>query len=127
MCLLRPLERLLVNLEEDVDPGYVFIYIPRDQALQQLKEITGQDFGYDAKRWQEWLEANNLVRKRDICAEMLQILEDDFPPGYLRQPQQLETARRRLREWTGQDFGYDAKHWREWLRQNGFLQSIEKS
>lgn len=64
MSLLLPLELLLVNLEEDVDPGYVFIYVPRDKALQWLKEETGQDFGYDAKHWRQWLETNGMVRKR---------------------------------------------------------------
>jgi hypothetical protein len=121
MSLLLPLERLLVNLEGDVDPGYVFIYVPRDKALQGLKEQTGQDFGYDAKRWREWLQANGMVPRRDIPAEMLQILEDGFPPGYLRREKDREAARRLLKDWTSQDFGYDAKQWRDWLQRNGYI------
>ena len=123
MSLLLPLERWLVNLEEDVEPGYLFIYVPRATALQSLKEQTGQDFGYDAKRWREWLQAAGLIPKRNIPAEMLQILEDDFPLGYVRSVRDREMAVKRLREWTGQDFGFDAKKWREWLEHNGSVPS----
>jgi hypothetical protein len=121
MSLLLPLERLFVNLEEDVDPGYVFIYVPRDMALQWLREQTGQDFGCDAKRWREWLEAAGLIPKRNIPAEMLAILEDDFPPGYVRPVNGRSMAVKRLREWTGQDFGSEAGQWRAWLERNGYV------
>ncbi len=36
MSLLLPLERWLINLEEDVDPGYLFIYVARATALVGL-------------------------------------------------------------------------------------------
>src|SRR5579871_6509843 len=98
MSLLLPLERWLVNLEEDVDPSYLFIYVPRVTALNLLKEQTGQDFGYDAQGWQEWLEGAGLIPKRNIPVEMLRILEDDFPPGYLRSQADREMAVKRLRE-----------------------------
>ena len=123
MSLLHPFELLLVNLEEDVDPGYLFIYIPRAKALQWLKDKTSQDFGYDAKRWREWLEGAGLVPIRNIPGDMLQVLEDDFPPGYLRSEGDRELAAKRLREWTGQDFCIDAKKWREWLEHNGHVPS----
>jgi hypothetical protein len=71
MSLLLLLERYLVNLDEDVDPGFLFIYMPRATALQLLKDETGQDFGYDAKRWREWLEGAGLVPRRNIPDEML--------------------------------------------------------
>lgn len=119
MSQLLPLERWLANVEDDVDPGYLFIYVPRDAALRLLKEHTGQDFGLDARRWREWLESAGLIPKRNIPAEMLQILEDDFPPGYLCSQQGRERAVKRLREWTGQDFGFDAAKWREWLERHG--------
>jgi len=123
MSLLLPLERWLVNLEEDVDPGYLFIYMPKAAALQMLKDQTGQDFGDDAKGWRQWLEGAGLIPKRNIPAEMLKILEDDFPPGYVRRVGDREAAVKRLREWTGQDFGFDAKRWREWLESGGFVPS----
>ena len=25
-----------------------------DEALQQLREMTGEDFGYDCDKWEEW-------------------------------------------------------------------------
>jgi hypothetical protein len=124
MGRLLALERLLVNLEEDIDPGYLFIYVPRATALQLLKDLTGQDFGYNAKRWREWLEGAGLIPKRNIPAEMLRILEDDFPPGYMRCSEgDRVMAVKRLREWTGQDFGFDAKRWRQWLEHNGCVPS----
>jgi hypothetical protein len=123
MSLLLPLERWLVNLEEDVDPGYLFIYVPKATALKMLKDQTGQDFGEDAKRWRQWLEGAGLIPIMNIPAEMLKILEDDFPPDYVRGLGDREAAVKRLREWTGQDFGFDALRWREWLESGGFVQS----
>lgn len=123
MSLLLPLVRWLVNLEEDVDPGYSFIYVPKATALQLLKDQTGQDFGYDAKRWREWLEGAGLIPKKNIPAEMLQVLEGAFPPGYIQSERDREMAVKRLREWTGQDFGLDAKKWRVWLEGKGFVPS----
>jgi len=60
MSLLLPIERWLVNLEEDIDPGCSSFW-PRASALHLLKEETGQDFGYAAKRWREWLEGAGLI------------------------------------------------------------------
>ena len=56
--VLTPIERVLVNLEMEVDPGDVFLYMSKDEAVEKLKQITGQDFGYDARRWRQWLEDN---------------------------------------------------------------------
>lgn len=123
MSLQLPLENLLVNLEEDVDPAYLFIYVPREIALELLRDFTGQDFGSDAKRWREWLENAGLVPKRNIPAEQLRVLENDCPSGYIRLEGGRESAVKKLQEWTGQDFGDDAKKWREWLESNGLLGS----
>jgi hypothetical protein len=62
MSLIDPVERLLLNLEGEVDPGYVFLYISRDVAVQELKQMTGQDFGDDAGQWRQWLEDNKYPR-----------------------------------------------------------------
>ncbi|MCI0641406.1 MAG: hypothetical protein L0Y72_08705 [Gemmataceae bacterium] len=123
MSLLLPLERLLVNLEEHVSPEYVFIHVPKDAALKQLEELTGQAFGYDAKRWRCWLEERAMVPKRNIPAAMLKVLEDDCPAGYVRSEDGKARALLRLRDWTGQDFGFGATKWRVWLEANGFVPS----
>jgi hypothetical protein len=62
MSLIGPIERLLLNLEVEVDPGYLFLYVNKDASVQQLKELTGQDFGVDARRWRQWLQDNNYPR-----------------------------------------------------------------
>ncbi len=33
-------------------------------ALASLKGLTGQDFGYDAKKWGEWLRKNRWIYYR---------------------------------------------------------------
>ena len=126
MSLLHPLEKLLVNLEEDIPLGFLFVHMPKETALRLLVEKTGQDFGYDAKRWRLWLEENALVPKRNIPKEMLQVLENDFPPGYIRCEEHVEAAIRRLREWTGQDFGPNPKAWREWLETQGVVHGADR-
>jgi len=32
--------------------------LPREHALELLRQWTGQDFGLDADRWESWLRAN---------------------------------------------------------------------
>jgi len=63
MSLIDPVERLLLNLEEDVDPGYIFLHMSRDAAVRQLKQMTGQDFGCDTRQWRKWLEDNSYPRR----------------------------------------------------------------
>lgn len=63
MSLIGPLELLLVNLENDISPEYVFLYVGKEAALRRLREETGQDFGYDTQAWRRWLEERGLVPK----------------------------------------------------------------
>jgi hypothetical protein len=60
--LIEPLERLLVNLELEIDPDDVFLYMEKDAAVQELKRITGQDFGCDARQWRQWLQDTSHAR-----------------------------------------------------------------
>ena len=62
MSLIDPVELLLLNLEEKIDPGYVFLYFPKEFARQELKRITGQDFGDDVRKWREWLQETDYPR-----------------------------------------------------------------
>ena len=68
MSLLLPAERYLINLESEISPEYVFIFVPKNLALAGLRLLTGQDFGYDARKWRAWLEANDRI---PIAAEPL--------------------------------------------------------
>ncbi len=65
MSLLHPIERLLMNLEQDVPEGYLFIHVDRDAARKELVALTGQDFGHDGSRWREWLSRNGYLPERD--------------------------------------------------------------
>ena len=31
-------------------------YMPQEVAYQLLKQVTGQDFGYDHIKWESWIE-----------------------------------------------------------------------
>jgi hypothetical protein len=87
-------------------------YVPKDRAYELLRQETGQDFGYDVKLWREWLKGNMVVRLR--FQHVLQNRRGEFAPenlGYLPK----EWAYRRLKGETGQDFGFDAEKWQEWL------------
>ena len=34
----------------------------KNRALQRLREMTGQDFGYDAEKWDAWLKENKASK-----------------------------------------------------------------
>ena len=36
----------------------IFTLPSKKEALRQLRDWTGQDFGYDGERWQKWIEEN---------------------------------------------------------------------
>ena len=57
MSRLTPIQLLLYNLDPRTAPSGR-AYLPPEIALQQLKDVTGQDFGYDAKAWRQWLRSN---------------------------------------------------------------------
>jgi hypothetical protein len=65
VSLIGPIELLLVNLESEISPEYLFLHVGREVALARLKVITGQDFGYDVGRWRDWLTQNGFVRHKD--------------------------------------------------------------
>lgn len=53
---------LLLNLERRISPERRRDYLTREQALEQLKRRTGQDFGFDARRWRSWLKDEGMIR-----------------------------------------------------------------
>ena len=48
-----PFEVYLMNLRQLLPPHSIY-YWTREEAYQQLKEWSGQDFGYDAEAWEKW-------------------------------------------------------------------------
>ena len=54
MSQLNPHQYYLHNLEGRVAKGGV-LYLEPETAYAELKEITGQDFGFDTGKWEEWL------------------------------------------------------------------------
>ena len=54
MSLSSIYQLLLRGLEGSSDPSTLH-YISRDAAYQELKQRTGQDFGYDIEKWREYV------------------------------------------------------------------------
>ena len=48
-----PFEIFLLNLRRML-PEYSIHFMPADEALQRLREMTGKDFGYDCDKWEDW-------------------------------------------------------------------------
>ena len=57
MSRITPFRRLLMNLRGELPEGR-FEFLPPEQALEELRSSTGQDFGMDADAWEAWLRAN---------------------------------------------------------------------
>ena len=55
MSHMFPLEGALKNLKQEVPPERRREYIPRERALELLKQWTGQDFGLDVAKWEAWI------------------------------------------------------------------------
>jgi len=55
---------LLKNLKGEI-PSYMRReFLPKEVAYEQLKKVTGQDFGMDAGLWEKWVreqEASGVV------------------------------------------------------------------
>jgi hypothetical protein len=58
MTRLSYYEALLFNIIPSQFDEYDMEYIPEERALAELREKTGQDFGYDALAWENWLDSN---------------------------------------------------------------------
>ncbi len=58
-------EGFLLNLEEKIGKGRRE-YLNRDAAYEKLKDLTGEDFGYDAEKWRMWIKEHGLPRQRKV-------------------------------------------------------------
>lgn len=65
MAHLLPLEGLLKNLKQEIPSYRRREYLTRERAYELLKQWTGQDFGFDADKWGDWVHENqDLIYKR---------------------------------------------------------------
>jgi hypothetical protein len=59
MTRLYPFKGLILNPEGKIPVSQKRLYLPRETAFNRLKQLTGQDFGYDAEAWKKWFKENN--------------------------------------------------------------------
>ena len=57
MPRMTPIELCIANLRGDFPPGAIG-YQTEDEAITELKQRTGQDFGKDSAKWEKWLQEN---------------------------------------------------------------------
>ena len=55
MAHMIPLEGALKNLRQEIPPDRRREYVTRERALELLRKWTGQDFGFDADQWENWI------------------------------------------------------------------------
>lgn len=114
-------------------------YMAKDEAYELLKQITLQDFGYDVQEWEQWFadrpldeampgkfkvqtdEERHISRiKRTDDAFLIDVLKehpkfaDLIDIWRVTKDEALDELKRR----TGQDFGFDADAWEQWLNAN---------
>jgi hypothetical protein len=54
----KPAELYILNLQERIPQAFRFAYYPKEEALELLRELSGEDFGFDADRWIQWARGN---------------------------------------------------------------------
>lgn len=69
MSQLLFFEGLLKNLRQEIPPDRRRTFLTRDRAYELLKERTGEDFGYDADRWEQWLRSQGKPLSYDDLYE----------------------------------------------------------
>ena len=60
MTVLLPHQILMRNLRGEIEKESR-IFMPEAEALDRLREASGQDFGHDSDAWQRWVSANKEV------------------------------------------------------------------
>jgi len=48
-----PFEVWMMNLSQEI-PKHSLHYMTKEEAYEELKKETGQDFGYEVDKWEEW-------------------------------------------------------------------------
>lgn len=75
MPRLTPIKLCIANLRGAFPRGAIG-YLSEDKALAELKHLTGQDFGKDVQKWEEWLKKNPEVtpKKAKTLEEALKLV-----------------------------------------------------
>jgi hypothetical protein len=84
MSRLTPEQRLLENLRQQVAKESM-AYMTREAAYQGLRNSTGQDFGYDADKWEKWIEENGLPLRKMTPSYIDNAAIEYFLHGYVNQ------------------------------------------
>jgi hypothetical protein len=119
-------ELLLRNLARKYSKDHR-LYMPREEAYEELKKHTLQDFGYRAWRWRLWFRGKTmteampaifhnpiLIKDREV---LLGRTETAILLGAIRHPNEgnlflvPEVVLEELKRRSGQDFSYDADAW----------------
>jgi hypothetical protein len=61
---LTPEQVYLQNLEGEIPVHIPIPHYSREEAHQELVEMTGQDFGYDVEAWKQWFKENRRKKNR---------------------------------------------------------------
>ena len=68
---LTPIERLLKNLAGEIPSRMRREYLLPEVAYDRLKRMTGEDFGMDPERWNNWIaEQEKLGREFRVPKEV---------------------------------------------------------
>lgn len=49
-------DKLIKSLTADAQERSMYRLYDRDSAYETLKQLTGQDFGYNPDEWREWID-----------------------------------------------------------------------
>ena len=65
MSRLTLFRGLVMNLKGEIEKGRRE-YLSKEEAYEQLKRFTGQDFGCDARKWEEWLKTHSRKHESSV-------------------------------------------------------------
>ena len=113
-----PFEVALANLRQQITNAGV--YTSQMEAYETLKRLTGCDFGYDDKLWEEWGFQHECFLNPPRFLKYLSNLRGELPPEspyYMSRAEAYE----KLKVFSGEDFGLDSNRWEQWGREHGHI------
>ncbi len=60
MLRMLPHRLYVMGLTEDEELRRIKKLPEREYAYEKLKKITGEDFGYDSKKWEDWMTGKTV-------------------------------------------------------------------